>query len=101
MAMSQSHSTVSSIAFLISPSLRLWKVFWRVRSPEMRSILTGAGGISLVLVVSLVCCDELERYVAFLRLGRDVRCGRRGLGFMLSKGLGSYGDHLYQDKTDG
>eukprot|EP00961_Rhodomonas_salina_P285939 3863808-Rhodomonas_salina.1 len=45
MAMSQSHSTVSSIAFLISPSLRLWNVFWRVRSPEMRSILTAFEGL--------------------------------------------------------
>eukprot|EP00961_Rhodomonas_salina_P110419 1485971-Rhodomonas_salina.2 len=35
------------MAFFIKPNLRLWKVFCLVRSPEILSILTLAGGIAV------------------------------------------------------
>ena len=39
-AQSQSHRMVSSMAFFINPSFRLWNVFCLVRSVEIRSIFT-------------------------------------------------------------
>jgi len=59
-AMSQPHSTLSSIAFFIRPFLRFVKVTW-TRTAQCRCRLSAAEGTQLSIAALMHCRPELKR----------------------------------------